>query len=318
MANDPVVPTRSSLFFDNTMLSSYKDCPRRYQIRHKLGWRGTGTAMPLIFGLSWHSAMDVVWAFATKADPRELALAAIGQFLETWESEGLPAKPDIEQLEALGNRNPSVAHEMLVNYIGARGPMLRSSKLIAAEQPFAVPLPGTTDVWYIGRLDKVVQYNGQTLVIEHKTTSEYKKDGGFKSLYIEGWYSDSQVKGYQFGGSMFFPDLSQVWVDAALVHKTVHDAFRFVPVAHQRPLLEEWLTDTRDWVERIRRDSERNYFPKNESACIGKFGACPFLDICRTTADPSKLDSPPSGYMEDHWEPFETLGLSKLIGDSDG
>jgi len=318
MANDSPALTSKSQFYDNTMVSSYKECPRRYQIRHKLGWRSQGTAMPLIFGLSWHAGMDAVWTYAPKLPSGELADIALMQFLETWEAEGMPARPDLEQLEALGNRNPSVAHEMIVNYIAARGAMLREAKLVACEQPFAVPLPGATDVWYIGRLDKVIEYNGQTLVIEHKTTSEYKKDGGFKSLYIESWYSDSQVKGYQFGGAMFFPDLSQVWVDAALVHKTVHDAFRFVPVAHQQPLLQEWLRDTLDWVKRIQGDAERNYFPKNESACIGKYGACPFLDICRTTADPAKLAGPPPGYILDRWEPFETLGLAKLIGDKKG
>jgi len=284
-------------------------------LRHELGWRAQGTALPLVFGLSWHSGMDVVWQFARRMEHGELARAALAAFLETWESEGLPAELDLEQIDQYAPRTPAIAHEMYRNYIDAKWPILREAQLLATEQPFAVPLPGTTDVWYIGRLDKVIDYNGQKLVIEHKTTTEYKKEGGFKSLYIEGWYSDSQVKGYQFGGGLFFPGLSQVWVDAALVHKTVHNAFRFVPVAHQQPLLEEWLKDTRDWVARIARDQERNYFPKNEQACIGKFGACSFLNICRTTSNPEELQEPPSGYVMEKWEPFETLGLQKLIGE---
>jgi len=314
--------SKQSKFFDNTMLSSYKDCPRKYFIRHVLGWRSEGTAMPLVFGLSWHAGMDVVWQFANKLDHRTLADSAQAKFLETWEEQGLPSELDVQQLDNWSPRVPPTAHEMYHQYIEARWPVLREAELIACEQPFAVPLPRTTDVWYVGRLDKVVNYGSQKLVIEHKTTTEYKKDGGFKGDYIEGWYSDSQVKGYQFGGSMFFGGLDGVWVDSALVHKTVHNAFRFIPVAHKHDMLEEWLADTLEWVFRVGEDTNafldseilaHGNFPKNEGSCYGKFGRCPYLDICRTVSDPSKLGGPPPGYIEEFWQPFDVLGLDKLI-----
>ena len=318
--------TRSS-FYDNTILSDYKSCPRKYFIRHKLGWRSEGTALPLIFGLSWHAGMDVVWQHSQRLDKRTCADTAMAAFLETWEADGMPADLDVQQLENWAPRVPSVAHEMYVNYIEKRWPMLRDAELLACEQPFAVPVPAMEDVWYVGRLDKVVQFNGQRLVVEHKTTTEYKKDGGFKTDYIEGWYMDSQVKGYQFGGRLFFDGLDGVWVDSALVHKTVHDAFRFVPVAHNNGLLLEWLADTREWIRRVQADSARfaadgklseGTFPKNEGYCYGKFGRCPYLDICRTVADPSQEEIP-SGYIEEFWSPFDVLGLDKLItGESNG
>lgn len=300
-------------YLDNTMLSGYKDCPRKYYLRHVLGWRSEGTAIPLVFGLSWHDAQDVVWKHAKAVPAKELEQLALAKFCETWEANGLPVEPGIEQLEWMGMRTPSVAHDMLHHYIETRWKMLQEAELLACEQPFAVPLPELPNVWYIGRLDKVVRYNGETLVIEHKTTTAYKKDGGFLSSYIEGWYSDSQCKGYQYGGALFFPGLTQVWVDAALVHKTVHNAFRFVPVAHQFNLLQEFLRDTVSWVNRINEDTIAEYFPKNENACMGKFGACTFLNICRTTSDPGALAGPPAGYMVDRWTPFDLLGIDQIL-----
>ena len=95
------------------------------------------------------------------------------------------------------------------------------------------------------------------------------------------------MKGYQFGGGLYFPGLTQVWVDAALVHKTVHNAFKFIPVAHPVPMLTEWLNDTREWIERLQRDVAKfklvgklaaGVFPKNENSCVGKFGPCPFIN----------------------------------------
>jgi hypothetical protein len=117
--------------------------------------------------------------------------------------------------------------------------------------------------------------------------------------------------------------MSGVWVDAALVHKKVHDKFRLIPISHSYPLLQEWIFDTREWILRIQKDTSlwkdgsgnlpRGAFPKNENSCQGKFGSCPFLDICRSTSDPTELEETPAGYVREEWKPFETLGLAEII-----
>lgn len=310
--------SKNSKFFDNTRLSSYKDCPRKYQLRHILNWSRTSTAIPLSFGSSWHSAMDAVWKVAQSENERQTRMIAQAAFEQTWEEEGLPVDLSVELVEKFSPRVPMVANDMLNHYIVTRWRMLQESEVVAIEQPFAVPLPDLTDTWYVGRLDKVVKFGGQTLVIEHKTTTAYKKDGGFLSSFTEGWDSDSQVKGYEYGGSLYF-GIQQVWIDAALVHKTVHDKFRFIPVQHQKPILIEWVEDAKNWIARIASDTERNYFPKNENSCIGKYGACPFLDICRTQSAPTEGAEPPEGYEVNEWTPFDFLKLDKLIqGEQDG
>lgn len=322
--NDKVIHIKATdNFLDNTKISSYKECPRRYFLRHVMHWRGSGIAMPLSFGLSWHSAMDVVWAFAQKVPQQDLPRLAMARFLETWESEGLNPDPDLTDIERYGNRTPGVAHEMLHKYVEKRWKLLQEATLVAGEQPFAVPMPGMEGVWYVGRIDKVIDTNGQRVALEHKTTSEYKKDGGFKSQYVEQWYVDAQVKGYQFGGGLFFEGMEQVWVDAALVHKTVHDAFKFIPVQHQWPLLQEWIEGTKAWITLMLADQERfmqdglspAVFRKNEQSCIGKYGACTYLNICRTVSDPVKEfgGQAPEGYTVEAWNPFDTLGLEKLL-----
>lgn len=309
----PTVPTVDARFYDNSMVSTYKDCPRKFYLRYVRDWRSEGIATPLAFGLAWHCGQDVVWEYARKLGSQDhLARTAMAAFLESWEAQGLPAELDIEQTECFSPRTPSVAHEMYANYIEARWNILVEAQILAIEQPFAVPIPEAEDLWYIGRLDKVIQHNQQKLVIEHKTTTEYKKDGGFRSTYVDSWDSDSQVKGYEYGGGLYF-GTEQVWVDAALVHKSVHNAFRFIPVAHQMPLLQEWVGDTKNWIDRIEADKKKGYFPKNEGSCVGKYGPCSFLDICRTTHDPDRLQDAPPGYMVEKWSPFELLNIADLI-----
>lgn len=308
--------------FDNTKVSAYKDCPRKFFLRHVKFWRAGGTAMPLVFGGAWHAAMDVVWRHHGKVKDNELVGAAMAAFDEKWTEEGLTpiAQLDNEQLKSMEPRTPEVAERMLDDYITDRKTYLRDCEVIQIEQPFAVPLPNL-DAWYVGRLDKVVQFGNNKMILEHKTTAVYRISGGFDMAYLEGWYMDGQITGYQYGGNLYHSNLDGVWVDCSLVHKKV-SAFKFVPVNHSFDIIKEWLNDTERWVENITRDLNAwdqhgeltpGMFQKNTNACYGKFGSCSFLDICRTTSYINKAMDPPYGYVVEEWNPFETLGLDQII-----
>jgi hypothetical protein len=266
--------------------------------------------------------MDVVWKHGKNLPTPELVQGAMAGFMEKWVEEGFPEELDMDQITAFNPRTPGIAEEMLYNYIDQRGPMLRSCEVVQIEQPFAVPLPNLEKTWYIGRLDKVVEYNGNEIILEHKTTALYAKASGFQSMYIEGWYSDSQIKGYQYGGGLYFPGNAGVWVDCALAHKTVHDAFRFVPVNHNFDMIREWLNDAQEWQTRMVKDEHQfkrdghlspGCFPKNENSCYNKYGSCVYLDICRTTADIQEGQQVFENYVVEKWEPFTTLGIEKII-----
>jgi len=318
------------IYVDNTKLSDYKVCPRYYYLRHIKGWRPGGTAMPLIFGLCWHEAMNIVWVgYASVRNGSitkwDLVDAAMLAFENCWTDQGLKAFEDLDMqdLEMLGARTPMIAKEMLINYIEKREDILNTMELIAAERPFAVPLyPDRTDIWYIGRRDKDVKVNGDIVVIEHKTTSEYKIDGGFKSQYLESFYPNSQVEGYLYAANIEYGDVRYVWADTALVHKKVHNAFRFIPISATITALNSWLWETRDWVDRIQSELERladaeaqkilTAFPRSTNQCVGKYGLCSMLPICRGFNNPATLDVPPPGFIHDPWNPFDLLHISTL------
>jgi hypothetical protein len=121
---------------------------------------------------------------------------------------------------------------------------------------------------------------------------------------------------------LYYPELQDVWVDGALVHKKIHSAFKFIPISHNLPILKGWLADTTSWIIGIERETElfrqngdlaQGIFPRNEESCFGKYGQCSFLPICSTCNDPSQLEGPPESYKVDKWEPFEELGIEKLL-----
>ena len=317
-------------YYDNTKLGDYKRCPRYYYLRHVRGWRASGTAMPLIFGLCWHEAMDVIWTgYDTVKNgtmsKKDLVAAAMFAFEAPWIKNGKKpfAELDLQDLELLGARTPMIATEMLLNYIDKREGILESMELVAAERPFAVPLyPDRDDIWYIGRRDKDIILNGDRIVVEHKTTSEYKIDGGFKTQYIESYYPNSQCEGYLYAANLEYGNVRYVWVDAALVHKKVHDAFKFIPISATFAALDAWLWEARDWSNRIESELERladaegekilAAFPKNTEQCSGKYGLCPMLSICRGYSTPAQQVEPPGGYIYEPWNPFEVLHLEKI------
>lgn len=316
------LPTADTKCYDNTRVSAWKVCPRMYFIRHELGWRPTGTGIPLVFGSSWHNGQDIVWSWAQKFGQQDLAALAYQAFVKKWTEEGFKENLTLEEANFMAPRTPQIAYEMYIEYIKARWNMLQNVAVVAVEQPFAVPIPDIPNHWYIGKLDKVVDYNGQRLILEHKSTTAYATIGNFRTDYVESWFMSAQVKGYEFGGSLYYGGIDAVWVDAALVHKKVHNAFKFIPISHNFTLLQEWLDGTKQWIKEMSAEQDKyrhegrllpGMFKKNEESCFGKYGACPFIDICRTVADPSMLEEPPPGFVKDIWEPFSILGLDKLV-----
>lgn len=322
-------------YFDNTRVSCAKNCLRQYYLRHILDWRREGKSPALAFGSAWHEAMDVVWGMAkndSKSDMDILA-AAMFKFNEKWTEEGFPSQQDMgpEEEDNLAPRTPGIAAEMLHNYIQKRRPFLKSINLISIEQPFAVPIfPDNPDILYIGRFDKIFEYEGKIIIGEHKTTSSYKKDGPFRTDYLESWSPNSQVDGYLYSANMLYGNkednlkVSELWIDAALVHKKIHDGFKFIPISRAMGMMDAWLYETRWWIETIMEEKRigsmpapdiRNDFlslyPKNTGAC-NHYAGCGFRDVCKMISNPAKEPCAPLGYIEEHWEPFDLLGIDKL------
>lgn len=317
-------------FYDNTRISAMRRCPRYFYFRHIRDWQPEGKSYALIFGSAWHSAMDSVWANLCKEDAQnlttqEVADAGYEAFIENWMENGLAHPNELSPEDAMDmrQRNPGVALEMLYEYVEERRDFLSRVELLSIEEPFAVPLdPKDPSLFYVGRLDKVFKYKGQIIIGEHKTTSMYKKDGYFRADWIESFSPNSQIDGYLHAGHMLYGDqCNSVWVDAALVHKDIHDGFKFIPVERQTAQLDAWLWETRFWIDFIEHnadaqppdDFDGSYYaayPKNTNSC-NDYAGCPYRGPCKMWADPSNKGTP-LWFEISHWSPFDELGLANI------
>lgn len=329
-------------YYDNTRLSDYRSCPRFYYYRHERHWRTAGIEWPLVFGASWHSAMDVVWQSLLDHNlgqiPHELiARKAFKAFVKRWIEEGAPAPENIdyELAQEISPRTPGQAFEMLIAYVFDRAKLLQDYSLIAIERPFAVPLDPKEELFYIGKIDKAVRLksSGKVRGIEHKTSTAYKKGGPFRGAYIDSFSPNSQVDGYLFALHLLFPgEVSGVWVDAALVHKT-EEGFTFIPVDKQLRMLDAWLWETRNWIRRLEEDKERlalqehsgggfsrpvmEAFPKNTNSCFNFNRACPYIDCCKAWPNPLGK-AMPQNMIETKWDPLEHIGPIPGVTDEAG
>lgn len=318
----PPTPEWSLDLFDNTRISDFQTCPLYFYWRHEREFCSDDEDIWLTFGSAWHSAMDQVWTLLPKGKKDdEVVAAAMSAFRAKWD-EGRTSRFADDPA-----RNPGVAQEMLYSYCIERRRLLchKSFRLIDCERPFAVPLdPEDPNLFYVGRLDKIFEYEGRIYVGEHKTSTAYSKDGTFRSYFIDSFSPNRQIDGYLYAGNMLFGDkFKAVWVDASLVHKDVHDGFRIIPIDRSLVHLDQWLWETRYWIDQItanREAAKRHHnaellaaFPKNTRSC-NQFGkACPFLDQCKVTANPARVPNPPAGFHKERWEPYSREELERAL-----
>lgn len=344
------------LYYDNTRISTYRECNRKFYLRHILDLVRDGERVDLVFGQCWHEAMNVVWRVISDGGKHEDALKmGMAAFISHWVEKEFPP-PTSANYQILTDKwptkNPYVAMEMLDNYIKQRSAFIKECTNVEVERPYAVPLGMTVDVpvtqegdmpgriwrsnekgvtaympeevFYIGRLDKVVTHRQYgRLIIEHKTTGWYAKEGGFRTDYLESFSPNSQVDGYLFAGnSLYEGGVKGVWVDAALTHKTVHDKFKFIPIDRQFTALDAWLTETKIYVRRIvgeinELEKDGNdvgafpVFPKNTSSCH-TYSGCSYRDVCKYIPNPRELGIP-SGFRVEKWEPFDILKIGEIM-----
>lgn len=320
--------------YDNTRLDGARSCMRYFYFRHVRHWTEEKKSAALGFGGGWGHALDVIWRryrdLKSKTTRRETIEEAYQAFVAKWVEEGFPHPDEMspEDIDDIIPRTPMIAQEMLYNYIDERMHIFEapSFELLHIERPFCIPMSPTDDtLFYVGRMDKEIRYQKQRIGIDHKSSSMYRKNGPFRSEWVDSWELNAQMDGYLFELRMEFPNEKNpaVWVDGALVHKTEHDGFIFIPIQHKAEHLEGWLYDTHSWIANIEANkavvAERSAtdtpylaaFPKNTKSCLN-YGRCPYFDICASVPNPAKLKEPPLGFRYDRWSPFKEIKLQEI------
>lgn len=306
----------STLVLDSTTTETFKLCPRKFYYEHARKRVRSSPKPAADFGGALHAALEVRYA-AGVGVPTDTTKAAMHAAVDT-AMQGI--ETPLEEWRTLAR-----AHETVDLYNEAWG--AEPFMLLGVEVPFAVPVGHVGDVQVIwsGRIDLVVQWEGHTYIVDHKTMSAWS---GGKSGEFE---NSSQFKGYAWAmqemhrlhGAPFPERVHGFCLNALVLRKPTNSARATLPrfEAHRtrcyytQERLAEWREDLLAWVRVLLDHAERGYMPMNTRNCCSFYGGnCPMLDVCTSPPEQRDLILASDLYTDNVWDPI-TRG-ERVNGDS--
>lgn len=307
--------------WDSTSLGYLKTCPRLYQYKMIEGWQEKDESVHLRFGIEYHGALqnydkaratnvshddavhDVIRAlvFSTaewnpdhKFKNREFLFRTVIWYLDKFEHDA--AKTHIKS-----DGTPAVEESFRFELDwGPYTDLERAKSDIHAAQPYLL----------CGHLDKVVNFNDDLYVLDHKTTKSEPS-----SWYFTQYEPDNQMTLYTLAAQVIFQSpIKGVIVDAAQI-AIGFSRFGRGFTYRTKEQIEEWLGDLKYLLAQAEDYAAEGYWPMNDKACnsyrseeSGTIG-CPFRCIC-SKAPQVRGQFLKSGFTklseEDRWNPMKS------------
>ena len=302
-STSPFLPDTFIQFaWDSTCLGLIKTCPRLYQYTMIDGYVGKGESIHLRFGQEYHQALqdydiaraegidheDAIhssiselvrrthdWSVDETVKPgkyknRQTLVSLVVDYLDHYvddpaetyiKSDGKPAVELSFRFELDWGPKAGLGQRCIFGEDLKEGEVLVTNN----EQPYLL----------CGHMDRVVSFNDQLFVMDHKTTittpSQY---------YFDQYEPHNQMTLYTIAGQVVLnAPIKGVIVRAAQI--LLDKEHRFVSGFTLRTpdQLDEWMNDLRLHLERAEEYATRGYWPMNDTSC-DKFGGCKFRGVC--------------------------------------
>jgi len=334
----PFLPgTNLQYAWDSTSLGLLKTCPRLYELTMIRGYATKAENLHLRFGIEFHQALqdyqtcrnqnfshdEAVWE-AMFCLQQRLATKPLpdGAAVEFWRGGN---KNSLEK--ALKYKNLDTLRQLVIDYldyyendpakiyIKADGkPAMELS--FRFELDFGPEYNGIDEHQHVARLeqpyilcghiDRVVDFNGSLMVLDHKTTTTT-----LGTYYFNQYEPHNQMSLYTLAGKVILNTVVKgVIIDGAQI--LLEDENRFVRGFTYRTAdqLEEWLHSISQFLGAAEAYAEEGFWPQNDTAC-DKFGGCKFREVC--SKSPQVRDKflatdfvvlP----LEERWNPLKSRG----------
>ena len=289
-APSPFLPgTNIQYAIDSTSLGWLKTCPRLYQYCMIDGWTLKESAIHLRFGIEYHQALhDYETAKAEGSTHLEALRFTVKALLERiFEWNPVPVK-DSEKLKTKWNLLRSVIWYLEKYKDDPAKTIILKDGSPAMELSFKFELDwgpqgegyaGNKDgpsVPYLlcGHLDRVVDFGGETFVMDRKTSTST-----LGSYYFDQYAPDNQMTIYSLAGQVVLDaPVKGVIIDAVQIAKDWSRPVRGFTF-RTNDQIQEWLNDLRSWLQLAEQYAVSGYWPQNDTAC-NKFGGCRFREVC--------------------------------------
>jgi hypothetical protein len=286
--------TKQPRVWDNSTISCFQTCRRKYYFRHVLHLQPKIKGTALLFGSAIHEGLDTY--YITKDVEK-----AVDSF-----------RANYQDREGDEIRTLAIGEKLLRTYAKkyANEPFTPIDK---PEEGFVFPIG---DILYGGRMDLPVDWDGQLWVVEHKTTTR------LTGSYFDQFELDKQITGYIVGIEEYYGrkctgcvlNVMEPWkepIRKTSKTKAPFDHFLRKAIQRSTALKDRFKYNVQCIVRDILWCEENNEFQEAEKkeACFYYNRPCPFLNLCIYGADEKFIKR---DYIVSKWEPFKLEG-----GDSD-
>lgn len=262
--------------FDNTSLSTFKLCPKKYYYRMTLH------LTPIVsvnykaeYGTAFHKAMEV-WYQTQSLDK------AITVFNEHW----LP----FEGMDSSNLRTLLNGVKLLSEYVSLYP--IEPFKVKQIEIGFISEL--SNHYLYQGKCDGLVEHNdGKLYILEHKTSAAK----GYISLN-----PNNQIDGYIYGvGQISKLPIHGCILNQVYISKKQNEFVR--EMTTRNPLdISNFIIDTITWCDGVNRCNDSGIWPKNTNNCNAYWKACEYKMLC--SSPPESLPSIEENcFIKSEWLP---------------
>lgn len=289
------------VYWDSTMLGTYKECAKRFHYQHILGYQPRKLSVHLDFGRLYHAGLERYEHARAEGLPHAEAVSIMVHWALTasWDmttDEFYPEKTRPTLLRSLvwkAEENKNAVLQTVILHDGKP----------AIELSFRFPAFEVSGelIHLNGHLDKVATFEGEPWVIDHKTTK-----GALTPSYFRQFSPHNQFSLYTIAGKIVLGKPAKgVIVQAAqiLVNGT---RFAMKQVTRSAGVLAEWMRDTEYWINLAYQSAVTDHWPQNDKSC-DNYGGCPFQAVCAVAPNHRKswLEE---GFEPWSWNPLEIRG----------
>lgn len=333
--DSPFLPgTAMQYAWDSTSLGLFKTCPRLYEYTMIRGYALKVENLHLRFGIEFHSALqEYDFARSEGFTHDESVWEAMFGLQRRLLAEALPEGNE----KAMKYKNADTLRQLVVDYLDyyendhAKTFIMANGKP-ATELSFRFELDfgpsmsleeevicrardqgNFNEVTHIGQpfilcghLDRVVDFNGQLMVLDHKTTTTT-----LGTYYFDQYEPHNQMSLYTLAGKIVLNTIVKgVIIDGCQI--LLEGENRFVRgFTYRTPdQLDEWVDSLSMTLGYAESCATQNYWPMNDTAC-DKFGGCKFRGVCSKSPQVRdnflKMDFITLP-LEERWNPLKSRG----------
>lgn len=287
-------PIKKNKIWDYSTLSSFQTCRKRYYYEHVLCIRPKAPSGALTFGGAIHEGLDEYYK-----NDRDL-VKAIQAFTKA-------------HVEIEGETLRTLEHGIKLLTVYAQKYKDEPFKVLGKPEEGFVFTIG--DELYGGRMDLLVDWDGATWLVEHKSTTR------LGNSYFDQFDLDKQVTGYIIATEEYLGrkcqgciiNVMEPWKEVirkSARTKAPEDHFLRKPLNRSQRLKDQFKNNVLRIIRDIRwcHENDEFYEAEKKESCFYYNRSCPYIALCKYGEDERIIKNE---FVHEVWEPFKVEDTEK-------